>query len=225
MSGKGDGPGSFENMASMLNETVKEKRFGPRIGLKGGKGHPLLFGMSPTLDFNDFEDGGGYPSGFMAKAYETLMCTDPSRVLHLCSGSVNVGVRVDVRVEMRPTVVADCRATPFRDESFDWIMADPPYSEAYADNLYDTKDEYPKPGQIMREANRLLRPGGRVGLLHFMVPPNPRTLQLVGVWGLTFGAGYRIRAWSVYEKRQTPWLGIEHGSRWTKQREARGHRA
>ena len=165
-----------------------------------GAGHPLLFGMSPALTFDDWPDGGGYAHGFLKRAYETLGVTNPSSVLHLCSGSMRVGITVDIRHETRPCVVADCRRTPFRDEAFDQIMADPPYSEAYADNLYGTKDDYPRPGQIIREACRLLRPSGRVGLLHFIVPLNPRELRLVGVWGVTFGAGYRIRAWSVFEK-------------------------
>lgn len=198
--------------------------FGPRVGHDMGNGHPLLFGMSPVIEMDAWPDGGGYPSNFLVRAYDTLGATDPGRVLHLCSGSVRVGVTVDIRAETKPRVVADVRALPFRDESFDWIMADPPYSEAYADNLYDTKDQYPKPGVIAREACRVLRPGGRFGILHFVVPMNPRELRLVRVWGVTFGAGYRIRAWSVFEKRaESSWIeGYERPSRWKGQRAARG---
>ena len=55
-------------------------------------------------------------------------------------------------------------------------------------------------GQILKEAARLLKPGGRVGLLHFLVPLVRKPLRLVGVWGITTGAGYAIRAWTVLEK-------------------------
>ena len=165
-----------------------------------GNGHPLLFGFRPSEDFGPFPDGGGYPYRFMHLAYETLGVTDPSQVLHLCSGSVEVGVRVDIRPEVSPDIVADCRNVPLPDASFDWIMSDPPYSEEYAKNLYGTEKHYPKPGQILKEASRLLRPGGRVGLLHFQVPMSRPPLKLVGVWGVTTGAGYAIRAWSVFEK-------------------------
>jgi len=163
-------------------------------------GHPVMFGFKRTDDFGAFPDGGGYPLRFLRMAYESLGVTDPDKVLHLCSGSMRRGVRVDIRPEMNPTVVADCRKTPFDNGSFDWIMADPPYSEEYANNLYGTKDAYPKPGQILKEATRLLAPGGRVGILHFLVPVFRKPLRMVGVWGITAGIGYNIRAWSVFEK-------------------------
>lgn len=175
--------------------------FGPsKPGSDPGAGHPTMFGFRPAEHFGDFPEGGGYPKRFMAHAYDTLRVTDTERVLHLCSGSVRDGVRVDARAATRPTVVADCRAAPFRDASFDWIMADPPYAESYAENLYGTGARYPRPGEILREAARLLRPGGRVGLLHFIVPMVRRPLRIVGVWGITTGLGNAIRAWTVLEK-------------------------
>ncbi len=101
---------------------------------------------------------------------------------------------------MQPTVIADVRSLPFANESFDWIMADPPYSEEYARNLYGTGTVYPTPGSILSEATRVLRNGGRIGILHFQVPMSRKPLSLVQVYGVTTGAGYAIRAWSVFEK-------------------------
>lgn len=159
-----------------------------------------MYGFKEAEHFDPFPDGGGYPQRFLARAFETLGVNDPSRVLHLCSGSMRSGLTVDIRPEVNPSIVADCRATPLPDASQQWIMADPPYAADYAENLYGTGKSYPKPGEILREATRLLVPGGRVGLLHFIVPMVRRPLRLVGVWGITTGAGYAIRAWSVFEK-------------------------
>ena len=167
-----------------------------------GNGHPPLFGFSPALVYAPHPEGGGYPIGFLDRAYMTLNVTNPEKVLHLCSGSMRIGVTVDIRPEMQPAIVADCRAVPLPDESFDWVMADPPYSEAYAENLYGTGADYPQPSHILREACRLLRPGGRVGILHFQVPMHRPPLRMVGVWGVSTGAGYAIRAWTVFEKAQ-----------------------
>lgn len=175
-------------------------KYGPKSQESRGRGHPVMFGRGIAEDFGPFPEGGGYPIGFLRLAYETLGVTDPDQVLHLCSGSMRRGVRVDIRPECEPDIVADCRAVPLPDESFDWIMADPPYAEDYARNLYGTEKHYPKPGQILKEAARLLRPGGRVGLLHFIVPMVRRPLRLVEVRGITTGSGYAIRAWSVCEK-------------------------
>lgn len=174
--------------------------FGPRGASSGGKGHPVMFSFEPTHDFTDWADGGGYPQRFLQLAYHTLGVTDPSRVLHLCSGSVRAGVTVDIRPEVGPQIVADCRAVPLPAESQTWIMADPPYAESYAENLYGTGKSYPKPGEILRESSRLLAVGGRVGILHFIVPMVRKPMRLVRVYGITTGCGYAIRAWSVFEK-------------------------
>lgn len=192
-----------------MNKQRKHK-FGPsgepnadgtsRNGTSKGNGHPILFGFKHAEDFGPFPDGGGYPLRFLQRAYEVLGVSNPDRVLHLCSGSMRRGVTVDIREDMKPTIVADCRNVPLADESFDWIMADPPYSVEYAKNLYGTDASYPKPGQILKEACRLLRPGGRLGFLHFQVPMSRKPLSLVAVYGITTGAGYNIRAFSVFEK-------------------------
>jgi SAM-dependent methyltransferase len=176
--------------------------FGPHSKTSKGSGHPIMFGFKESEHFDVFPEGGGYPKNFLKHAFETLGVTDPQKVLHLCSGSMKSGITVDIRPEKNPTYVADCRNTPFLDASFDWIMVDPPYAESYAENLYGTGDVYPKPGQILKEVSRLLRPGGRAGLLHFIVPMIRRPLKMVGVWGITTGAGYAIRAWTVLEKEQ-----------------------
>ena len=175
--------------------------FGDGSKSSKGKGHPIMYGKpKPAKHFVDFPDGGGYPIGFIEWAYEIMGVTDPEKVLHLCSGSMRTGVRVDIRPEMQPTVCCDIRDTPFLDESFEFILSDPPYAETYAEQLYGTGKDYPKPGQIMKEACRLLRPGGLFGILHFIVPVTRKPMKMLQVYGITTGAGYAIRAWSLFTK-------------------------
>ena len=164
-----------------------------------GEGHPLMFGKDEA-HFIPFPDGGGYPKKFLELAFSDLGVTDQNKVLHLCSGSMRSGVRVDIRPEMQPSVVADVRNLPFADASFDWVMADPPYSKEYAENLYGVGAYYPTPAEILREATRVLRVGGRIGLLHFIVPMFRKPLKLLKVRGITTGLGYNIRAFSLFEK-------------------------
>ena len=184
--------------------------FGPNAGSKAkGSGHPVMFGKpKPAMDFGRFPEGGGYPHRFLSYAYELMEQAGggvviPEQVLHLCSGSVLTGIRVDIRPEKNPDIVADCRNVPLPDESFDWILADPPYSEEYAKNLYGTQDDYPKPGEIVKEAMRLLKPGGMFGLLHFQVPMIRKPAKIVNVYGVTTGSGYAIRAWTLMRKGET----------------------
>ena len=177
-----------------------------------GKGHPIMYGKpKPAKHFVDFPYGGGYPIGFIEWAYEIMGVTDPEKVLHLCSGSMRTGVRVDIRPEMQPTVCCDIRNTTFPDESFDFILSDPPYAESYAENLYGTGQHYPKPSEILKEATRLLRPNGYFGLLHFIVPMNRKPMKLVQVYGITTGAGYAIRAWSLFTKTHLTPLALDNG--------------
>jgi len=186
---------------------VTKHSFGPNAGKKAkGAGHPVMFGYpKPSLHFEPFSDGGGYPLRFVEWAYREMESiggkpVDETKVLHLCSGSMVTGVRVDIREERKPDIVADCRNVPLPDESFDWILADPPYSEEYAKNLYGTEKDYPKPGQILKEAARLLKPGGLYGFLHFQVPMPRKPMKIVNVYGITTGAGYAIRAWTLLRK-------------------------
>lgn len=181
-------------------------RAGANNGKSRGQGHGPMFGNPrEALHFGDFPDGGGYPLGFLEWAFEELArvsgrAVDSDKVLHLCSGSVKTGIRVDIRAELCPDIVADCRSVPLPDGSVSFIMADPPYSKEYADSLYATGDVYPRPGQILSEAARLLRPGGLVGFMHHQVPVFRRPLRLEKVYAVHRGLGYNLVAWSLLRK-------------------------
>jgi len=108
-------------------------------------------------------------------------------------------MRVDLIPARRPDVISDCRALPFREDAFSGVLMDPPYSVEYAAVLYGT--DYPRPSHLLREAARVVRPGGRIGILHFLVPSPVEDLQLERVYGVTTGTGYRIRAFSVFRRR------------------------
>jgi ubiquinone/menaquinone biosynthesis C-methylase UbiE len=82
------------------------------------------------------------------------------------------------------------------------VLIDPPYSVEYAESLYGT--DYPRPSHLLKEAARVVVPGGRVGILHFLVPfaPKGSGLEFVAVRGVTTGLGYRIRAWTLFARQQ-----------------------
>lgn len=160
-----------------------------------------MFGApQPALHFADFPEGGGYPKGFIEWAYALMGVDDPSEVLHVCSGSMRTGVRVDVREQKRPSVVADGRALPFASNTFRYALIDPPYSQDYATNLYGTGDRYPRPGQLLAEAARVVAPDGLIGFLHFQVPMFRKPLSIEGIYGITQGLGYAIRAWTLLRR-------------------------
>lgn len=188
---------------------MKKHWFGTSSSTSKGEGHPIMYGKPHhAIMFKPFKDGGGYPKGFLEWALDIMQCEAPNKVLHLCSESVCCGITVDIRKEMKPKIIADARNVPLPDNSFSYILIDPPYSETYAENLYGTGDSYPKPGELLKEAARLLKVGGKVGLLHFIVPVTRKPLKIRKVYGVTTGNGTAIRAWTLMEKvevKNTRW--------------------
>ena len=138
---------------------------------------------------------GGYPEGFYWRARILL----PGDLIHLCSGKVACDFTVDIDPETEPDLVRDARSTGLDSESFDAVLMDPPYSIEDAQN-YNHKD-YPEPKDLMKEAYRLVRPGGRIGMLHYIAPrPPAKDAKLLAMIGIIVGFGNRIRVFTVFEK-------------------------
>lgn len=167
---------------------------------------PAVWNAVPT--FHDTEAPkpiyGAFPKGFLRWAIKQLG-VPMKEIIHLCSGTLTKkdvagGFRVDIREDARPDLVADARDLPIKSEAFSGALIDPPYSLEYADELYGT--EYPRPAHLLREASRVVRPCGRIGILHFLVPSPPKGTRILSVTGVTLGVGNRIRAFTIYEKEQ-----------------------
>ena len=158
------------------------------------------------VDVDGFAVFGRYPNGFLTHVLTLELLgvrrDQRARILHVCSGTLGPeeAWTVDVRAEARPRIVASGTTLPLRDASFRAVMLDPPYSDAYARNLYKT--ENPRPSWLLKEAARVVQPGGRIGILHVAVPFAPPGCRLVKVYGISTGVGFRIRAFTVYERAQ-----------------------
>ncbi len=165
--------------------------------------------------FEDLADGeqptgvfGMYPAALIGKVLPWLRVAR-SKLLHVCSGGLprGEGIRVDVRHEARPDLVADGRSLPFPDGSIESALLDPPYSEHYARELYGV--DYPLPSHLLKEAARVVRPGGRIGFVHYLVANPPPRCHHVKTFGLSMGFGYPMRAVTIYEREQDSLPGVE----------------
>lgn len=165
-------------------------------------GHPAFGTLRPTFELERMPEGGGYPHGFIELAGELLGVTDHRQVVHLCSGSVRAPRSFDYRPESSCAVVADCRRLPVRSGSVEWVMVDPPYGPDYAEALWGLGEVYPMPIVLMRECERILRPGGTMAFLHHVMPKMTPGLERVATYGITTGEGYRIRALTIARRRQ-----------------------
>lgn len=144
---------------------------------------------------------GQYPRMLIPAMLPWLRC-ERREILHVCSGSLpqGEGIRVDLRPDAHPDVLADGRNLPFGDGSVAAVMLDPPYTRAYAQELYGI--EYPRPSHLLREAARVVRPNGRIVFVHYITPNPPPRCSLIKAFGLSTGFGFPMRAVCVYERRQ-----------------------
>lgn len=167
-------------------------------------GHPALMEIARVFELERMPEGGGYPVGLVEVAARLMGCQDVGAVVHLCSGSVRAPLSFDIRAASSAACLADVRWLPIRPGSVRFIVVDPPYGADYAEALWGTGRQYPSPMVLLREAAEALAPGGRVALLHQVVPVLPPALTRVGVWGVSTGPGYRMRALTVAEKPEPP---------------------
>lgn len=160
--------------------------------------------MSEGADPDGFAVFGQFPYGWLTDVVRMKLLGNVARqdILHVCSGTLSEHERwtVDIRPSARPSVVAKGQALPFAEASFSAVLLDPPYTEEYARNLY--RSEFPRPSHLLREAARVVKHGGRIGLLHIAVPITPVGCDFVQSFGVVPGPGFRIRAFTIYQRVQ-----------------------
>lgn len=144
---------------------------------------------------------GTYPQGFLAKALSEF--PNAKDILHCPSGSVaGPGITVDaVRDQYRcPQIVASADAIPLPDNSFDLFLSDPPYKEKDA-KKYGCP---PFPlGGMMKEAFRLVRPGGYFAMLHLWCPNySPEHFTLVKQVAIYTGTEQYVRLFSIFKSNK-----------------------
>jgi hypothetical protein len=93
-------------------------------------------------------------------------------ILNLFCGMNRYGLRVDIKEDVIPDIIADAhRLSEKLTTSFDIILADPPYSNEESKQLYNTpKLNYKK---WTAECEKLLNPGGVLIVYHKYIMPNP----------------------------------------------------
>jgi hypothetical protein len=163
---------------------------------------------------------GAYPGGFPERARKLLGVTLNDSVLHVCGGRVRnypyknaIGPNdrtLDLDPELEPDFLQDARESfPMlrewgdgfsRFKLWDAILMDPPYSVDDANYYKPGGDKYPTPSQLLKNAIETVRPGGRVGILHFLSPTPPKGSFLVAWISVITGHNNKIRLFSVYEK-------------------------
>lgn len=142
---------------------------------------------------------GQYPPGFLKRALALFPGVPEAEILHCPSGTLTgPGITVDlVRDDVRcPQVQAPCDALPFEDDRFSLVLSDPPYSPE--DSAKYGCRPWPMK-RFMREAARVVRPGGVLGVLDLRIPSFRRAdWKLCGLICVATGCLRATRIFSLF---------------------------
>ncbi len=158
---------------------------------------------------------GAYPNGFLERARALLGVTPFDSVLHVCGGMARhypakprgFGPN-DQTLDLDPALTpeylqAATDAMPRQDGGWSALIADPPYTEADAEHYAPGAGAFPSANKILRNMLDVVRVGGRVGMLHYVLPQPPRDgVRFVACVGVIVGFNNRMRCFSVFEKEQ-----------------------
>ncbi len=183
--------------------------------------------LKPNPDGSKNSYYGAYLGGFPERARALLGCKITEPVLHVCGGKAKLypyrrafgprDMTLDLDPATNPDFLLDAR-DPFPQPPFwgaynppfpenkvpliPWagILIDPPYSETDATHYVPGAEKYPKPNLLIKNAFEVLPSGGRVGLIHYVLPSPPKDAIFVAAVGVLCGYNNRIRIYSVFEK-------------------------
>lgn len=144
---------------------------------------------------------GGYPAGYLRRV--RALFPDKTRTLHLFSGKVDLsafpGDTVDINREFRPTYVDDAQTlakVPL--ETYDLVLADPPYSVEDAERYQTTMI---KRNVVMRALQRL-SVGAHVVWLDQVLPMYRKdAFDQEAVIGMVKSTNHRFRVVTVFKRR------------------------
>lgn len=171
---------------------------------------------------NGIKRYGGYLGGFVERARALLGVNINDPLLHACGGMARHypykrgfgpnDKTLDLDPACNPDFLQDAREpfpwcpnssvtqAPYGKAPWPGILIDPPYSEEDAMHYVTGAEKYPSPMKLVKNAIDVLPIGGRVGIIHYYPPKNPKNSMMVACIGVICGFNSRIRVYSVYEK-------------------------
>jgi len=128
------------------------------------------------------------------------------KVLSMFSGSSDIGTTTDMRQETGADIVAPYDAIPLPPASFDYIIADPPYTAGFGFQWSKDLKDLPKPGRVLEEAARLSKKNGVILILHILVLPAYKRMgvERIGLHPILCGPNNVIRVLNVFRKVRGP---------------------
>jgi hypothetical protein len=156
---------------------------------------------------------GAYPNGFLERATVLLNAAGADATLHVCGGHakaypnkryIKSAWTLDLDPATDPDFLQDARhPLPHRrnGEAWDAVLIDPPYTREDAAEYAPGADVFPSANALLRNALDVVDDGGRVGMLHYVLPQPPKVgAKFVACVGVIAGYNNRMRVFSVFER-------------------------
>lgn len=141
---------------------------------------------------------GQYPPGFLNRAL--ALFPEAKEIIHCPSGTLTgPGVTVDLIKDKvrKPSIQASADKIPVPSSKFDLFLSDPPYTDK--DSKIYGCNKFPLQG-MMKEAKRILKPNGYLGILHTYYPSYRRVeWKLCGLICVITGFQRVTRVFSIFQ--------------------------
>ena len=148
---------------------------------------------------------GGFPLYFEDRLLDLLKVPKSADILHSFGGKGEFGIRLDINPDIKPDVVGDAHYLPFKDDTFDLVILDPPYSDELSKRLYGTGKLNFKKYTI--EAVRVCKEGGYVVIFHVIATPQiPNTVLIKRIF-IEHRLWHRLRCVHIHRKNTCAWMG------------------
>ena len=142
---------------------------------------------------------GGFPEHFERRLLELLRLNPyDHNILQPFGGMAEYGIKLDIKQEPAPDIIGDAHYLPFRDNGFDLVILDPPYSKRDAQVLYSTP--YPNWRRYYQEALRVTRAGGYIVVYQERTPYHVPGTELVYRILVELRTNHTARIAHVYKK-------------------------
>jgi hypothetical protein len=145
---------------------------------------------------------GEFPPRFLDRLLSLYQDVYRERILHLFAGTVPADswIRVDANATRNPEVVGAIPSilSIFNEESFDLVVADPPYRSSDAERYGFQMPNKPK---TIHEVARLVPPGGFLCWLDEMTPIFSKAdWEMIGLIFLWTGTNRRDRHLTIFKR-------------------------
>jgi len=141
---------------------------------------------------------GSFPLHFEIKLIRAL--GNPRDILQPFGGMSPYGIRLDLNPALRPGTIGDAHYLPFRNNSFDLVLCDPPYSDELSKSMYNAPPIHYR--QYMNEAVRVTRQGGFIASYHWRWTTRPLYTIYDRIIIVLPGQNHRARICCVFRKEQ-----------------------